>query len=157
VRWQYRDAGLLWLFVPAYAIHVAEEWFAGFPRWVEQIAGRPLPDAAFLIISAVIFALLVAAVLAAIRAEHNGWLAVAIATIVLVNTITHSASAAITASYAPGLLSAVVLYVPLGLLTMMRAIDQAPRGQLMRGVISGVMIHAAAFVVAFATTRLGPR
>jgi hypothetical protein len=31
VRWHYRDAGLLWLFVPAYLVHLAEEWFAGFP------------------------------------------------------------------------------------------------------------------------------
>src|SRR5687767_7961950 len=81
MRWHYRDPGLLWPFVPAYLIHVAEEWFAGFPLWLEQIVGRPVPGAAFLLINAVALAMLIAAIRAATRAERSGWLAVAIATI----------------------------------------------------------------------------
>lgn len=155
MRWQYRDAGLLWLFVPAYAIHVAEEWFGGFTRWTAQMTGRPIPEPAFVAISAITFALLLAAVISAVRTEHNGWLAIAIATILLVNTTTHAAGAAITASYSPGLISAVVLYVPLALLTMIRAVEQAPRRQLTRGIVSGLLVHGLVFVVAFAATRMG--
>jgi hypothetical protein len=154
VRWQYRDAGLLWLFVPAFAIHVAEEWFGGFTLWTAQIAGRPIPEPAFVVINAIAFALLVVAVISAVRSAHRGWLAVTIATILLVNTIAHAAGAAITASYAPGLISAVVLYVPLGLLTMIRAFDQAPRRQVTRGIVSGLLIHGLVLVVALTSTRL---
>ena len=152
MRWHYRDAGLLWLFVPAYAIHVAEEWFAGFPVWVQQTAGRPLPDEAFLIINAVAFLLLIAAVRSATRSEGSGWMAVAVATLALVNTAAHAGGALLTRSYAPGLVSAVVLYVPLGALTMIRALDQADRTQLTRGVVAGLIIHALVFVLAFAST-----
>ena len=153
MRWHYRDAGLLWPFVPAYAIHVAEEWFAGFTTWVEQIAGSAMSDVAFLTINAFAMALLVVGVRAAARAEQNGWIAVTIATIALTNTASHVAGALLTQSYSPGLISAVVLYVPLGSLTMIRAVDQAPRATLARGVIVGVVLHLIVFIVAIAATR----
>lgn len=153
MRWQYRDAGLLWLFVPAYAIHVAEEWFAGFTVWVEPFAGRPIPGLAFLVINAIAMVALTIGIRAAARTEANGWMAVAIATIVLINTAAHAAGAAFTRAYAPGLVSAVVLYVPLGSLTMLRALDQAPQAQVARGIVAGALIHAVVVVVAFASTR----
>ena len=153
MRWHYRDPGLLWPFVPAYMIHVAEEWFAGFPLWVGQVVGRPVPDSAFLLINGVALVVLIAATRAATRAEHHGWIAVTIATIALVNTVAHAAGAVLTRSYAPGLVSAVVLYVPLGALAMIRAFDQAPRAQLERGIIAGMVVHALVFVVAFLSTR----
>jgi hypothetical protein len=151
-RWSYRDGALLWLLVAAYAIHVAEEWFAGFPAWVAQIVSRPMPPAAFVIINAVAMLLMVIGVRAAIRNEANGWIAVTIATIVLVNTASHLLGALVTQGYAPGLISAVVLYIPLGALTMMRALDQAA-GHIARGVITGLLLHAAVFVIAFGVTR----
>jgi hypothetical protein len=153
VRWHYRDGGLLWLFVPAFLIHVAEEWFADFPGWLQQIAGRPVPMPAFLLINGVAMLSLIVAIRAATRNEVFGWMAVAIATIVLVNTGSHAAGTAFTQSYSPGLISAVVLYVPLGSLTMIRALDQAPRAQLARGIQIGLVIHALVFMVAFASTR----
>ena len=154
MRWHYRDAGLLWPFVPAYMIHVAEEWFAGFPQWLAQIVGRPLPDTAFLLINAVALAAMIAAIRAATRAEHHGWMAVAIATIMLINTAAHVAGAALTQSYAPGLVSAVVLYVPLGSLATIRAFDQAPRAQVKRGIIAGILVHAVVFILAFLSAQM---
>jgi hypothetical protein len=151
-RWSYRDAALLWLFVAAFAIHVAEEWVGGFPDWVANVVSRPMPHAAFLIINGVAMLLMIAGVRAAIRTERSGWIAVTIATIALVNTLAHLAGAVLTRGYAPGLISAVVLYVPLGSLTMIRAIDQR-RDQIARGVLAGLLLHAAVFVIAFAVTR----
>ena len=63
------------------------------------------------------------------------------------------AGAVITQAYAPGLITAVVFYVPLGSLTLMRAFDQAARAQLARGIVAGVAVHALVFVLAFAVTR----
>ena len=154
MRWHYRDAGLLWPFAPAYAIHVAEEWFAGFPGWAARMTGRPIPGTAFILINAVAMVLLLAAIRAATRDERHGWMAVGIATIVLVNTAAHAAGAVLTQSYAPGLISAVVLYVPLGSLAMVRALDHAPRAQLARGVVAGLIIHAIVVIAALASARL---
>ena len=154
MRWHYRDAGLLWPFVPAFAIHVAEEWFAGFTTWVVQLTGRSMPDAAFIGINAVAMALLVLAIHAATGDESKGWLAITIAAVFLINTVSHVAGSLLTRSYSPGLFSAVVLYVPLGSLTMIRAFDQAPQSEIRRGVVSALMLHAVVFVIAFAVTQL---
>src|SRR5690242_17720299 len=102
-RWSYRDSALLWLLVAAFAIHVAEEWFAGFPAWVANVVSRPMPVSAFLIINGVAMLLMIVGVRAAIRSEQRGWIAVTIATIVLVNTLSHIAGAVLTRGYAPGL------------------------------------------------------
>jgi hypothetical protein len=155
VRWHYRDAGLLWLFVPAYAAHVGEEWIGGFPRWIGTIVGRPLPTGAFFIVNGVALLLVVAGIRAAIREDKYGWIAVAVATVALVNTAAHAAGAALTGSYSPGLITAVVLYVPLGSLALIRALDQAPRPQVTRGIVAGLLIHAAVFLLAFTLTRIG--
>lgn len=155
VRWHYRDAGLLWLFVPAYVVHVVEEWVGGFPQWIATVAGRPLPASAFFIINGVALVLLVIGVRAASRAEKYGWIAVAVATIVLVNTIAHAAGTALTGAYSPGLISAVVLYVPLGSLTVIRALAQAAVAQLTRGIVTGLLIHAMVFLLAFTLARIG--
>jgi len=155
VRWHYRDAGLLWLFVPAYVAHVAEEWLGGFPQWIAMVAGRPLPASAFFIVNGIALLLAVAGIRAAIRSDRYGWIAVAVATIALVNTLAHAGGAALTGTYSPGLISAVVLYVPLGALAIIRAVDQAPREQLRRGIAAGLIIHALVFVVAYALARSG--
>ena len=89
VRWHYRDGGLLWLFVPAYLIHLAEEWFAGFPAWVALVVERPVPETAFVAINGVALMLLIIGLRAATHAEAHGWIAVAVATIMLVNTFFH--------------------------------------------------------------------
>jgi len=155
VRWHYRDAALLWLFVPAYVLHMAEEWFGGFPLWIGKIVGHPLQETAYVVINGIALVLVVLGIRAAVQSERYGWVGVAIATIALINTVAHAAGAAVTGSYSPGLISAVVLYVPLGALTIMRAFDQAPRAQVTRGVVAGIVIHTIVFAVGFACARMG--
>ena len=111
-----------------------------------------MPAEAFVIINGLAMLLMIVGVRAAIRSEESGWIAVTIATIALVNTLSHLAGALLTRGYAPGVISAVVLYIPLGSLTMIRAFDQA-RHHVPRGVVVGVLLHAVVFVIAFAATR----
>ena len=152
-RWHYRDAALLWLFVPAYLAHLAEEFFAGFPYWIRLIVGRPLPMTAFLVINGVALCALIAAVRAAIRRESAGWMAVAIAAIVTLNALLHLLGSFVTGTYSPGLITAVVLYLPLGQLTLLRAWHHQPPATFVRGVAAGVFIHGIVAAVAFASTR----
>ena len=152
-RWHYRDAALLWLFVPAYLAHLGEEFFAGFPDWIRLIVGRPLPMTAFIAINAVALCLLIAAVRTAIRRESAGWMAVAIAAIVTLNALLHLLGSFATGTYSPGLITGVVLYLPLGQLTLLRAWHQQAPSAFARGVAVGVFIHAVVAAVAFAATR----
>jgi hypothetical protein len=155
MRWQYRDGGLLWPIVAAFAIHIAEEWFGGFPLWMAKVLGNPMPQAAFIWINVIALAVVILGVWFAIRDDGFGWVAVALATVFLINTAAHVAGSLLTASYAPGLISAVVLYIPLCSLVMIRAADHAPRGTVSRGIVAGVLLHALVFVAAYGASRNG--
>jgi hypothetical protein len=132
-----------------------EEWAAGFPEWIALVAGAPLPRLAFILINTVGALLMCAAARASVRQERHGWMAVAIATVVLVNTLLHMAGSVATGTYSPGLFTAVILYMPLGQLLLLRAWHQADLVTVRRGVLAGLAAHAAVIAAATAAARLG--
>jgi hypothetical protein len=150
VRWSYRDPLLVWLFVPAYAAHVVEEWFGGFPQWLALITGAPLPGDAFIMINGIAMLAMLAAIRAALRRESLGWLAIAIAALLFTNALLHALGSIVTGTYSPGLVTGAILYIPLGQLALMRAWSQAPPGFFARGVCAGLGAHALVSVTAFA-------
>jgi hypothetical protein len=148
VRWHYRDPALVWLFVAAYVAHLLEEFFGGFPEWFGVVLGRPLPIPAFLLINGVALVAMILAVRAATRRESLGWLAIAVATVLLVNGVLHLLASLAWGQYSPGLITGVVVYVPLGLLALLRAWHQVPEPFFWRGVAAGLAAHAIVIVVA---------
>jgi hypothetical protein len=153
MRWHYRDPLLVWLLPLSYAFHILEEWFGGFPEWLAVVTGSALPRGAFIVINAVAFAAMLLATRAATRRESNGWMGIAIATILLVNGIAHILGSLVTGTYAPGLFTGVVLYLPLAQLVLLRAWSQADSAMFSRGVASGMILHALVFVTAYAASR----
>jgi hypothetical protein len=154
MRWHYRDALLVWLFPAAYGCHILEEWVAGFPEWIRHVAGAPLPRITFVAVNGTAMALLCVAARASIRLERHGWMAVASATVVLVDAVLHIAGSLATGIYSPGLLTAVILYVPLGQLLLFRAWYQSNWAMMRRGVLAGLAAHAATDVFTIAAARL---
>jgi hypothetical protein len=155
VRWHYRDGQLLWLFPPAFLAHVAEERWAGegFPAWLGRIAGAPVPVSDFVIINAVGFVLLIAGVRAAVRSETAGWVAVAIGALVTVNGLLHLMGTIVTGAYSPGLITGFVLWLLLGMLTLLRAYHQVSTPRFAGGVAAGIGIHVVVSATAFALAR----
>lgn len=154
MRWHYRDAQLVWLFPVCFSLHLMEEWFGGFPEWMARVVGSELPRAAFIGINAFAMLALLMAVRATVATERNGWMGVAIATILFVNGIAHVLGSLVTRSYSPGLLTGIVLYLPIGQLTLIRAWLQSPRAMFARGVVTGLVVHALVVVVAYAFVAL---
>jgi hypothetical protein len=153
MRWQYRDPLLVWLMPAAYGLHILEEWFGGFPEWLTVLGRNPLPRNAFVVINAMAFTTMILAARAAVRREAQGWMAVAIATILLTNGLAHLFASLGTGSYSPGLFTGVILYLPLGNLALLRAWEQAG-ASFARGVWMGLGLHALVAVIAIALTRV---
>jgi hypothetical protein len=149
VRWHYRDPPLVWLLVASYAAHIVEEWLGGFPEWLGLIAGAPIPRDAFIVINAVGMAGMIAISRAATRRESLGWLAIAVSTLLFVNGLLHLLGSIVTGTYSPGLFTGVILYLPLGQLSLLRAWSQAPAGFFARGVLAGVAAHIFVSALAF--------
>ena len=150
MRWHYRDPPLVWLLFTAYVAHVVEEWFGGFPEWFALIVGRPLGRGTFLAINGIALVVMAAAVYAVIRREQLGWMAIGIATVLPLNGCVHLLGSIVTGSYSPGLITGVVLYLPLGQLALMRAYHQVPSAFFWRGVAAGVAAHAVVTITALA-------
>jgi hypothetical protein len=154
VRWHYRDPALIWLLVCAYAAHVIEEYLAGFPQWIAVIAGRSMPTTVFVGINATAFVGMVLAARAAIRSEALGWLAVALATVLFINALAHLGASLVTGSYSPGLVTGVVLYVPIAQLVLLRAWHQTPQAIFWTGVGAGAAVHAVVVAAALVGSRV---
>ena len=155
MRWHYRDAFLVWLFPAAYGIHIVEEWFGGFPEWLAIVAGAPVPRPAFVIINVVGLSLMIAAARASTQREEHGWMAIGIATVVLVNALAHILGSVFTGTYSPGLFSSVILYLPLGQLAILRAWSQTPPQTLRHGILAGIGAHGLASATALLVTYAG--
>ena len=97
--------------------------------------------------------LLIAAVRRATHDERAGWMAIAIATIAVLNGMLHLMGTLVTGRCSADLISGVVLYVPLGALTLLRAAYQADPGTMTRGIWAGVAIHVAVFATALLLSR----
>ena len=149
MRWHYRDPQLVWLLPLSYAAHILEEWFGGFPEWMALVIGSPLPRTAFIIINSVAMILMVLATRATTRRESNGWMGIAIATLLLVNGLLHVLGSLVTSSYSPGLFTGVVLYLPICQLVLMRAWAQADEAMFRQGVVAGLVLHALVIAIAF--------
>jgi hypothetical protein len=144
---------LVWLLVAAYALHILEEWFGGFPEWLAVVAGAPLPRDAFVLINAVALAAMAAATRTATRDESRGWLAIVVAAILFANGLLHLLASVVTRTYSPGVITGVVFYLPLGQLALLRAWEQAPRPFFVRGILTALGLHAIVSVVAFGLSR----
>jgi hypothetical protein len=85
---------------------------------------------------------------AAIKREEYGWIATAIATVLFVNAFLHLLGSLATASYSPGLVTGVILYLPLGQLLLLRAWHQTTAPRFWRGVLAGLAAHALVGIAA---------
>jgi hypothetical protein len=153
MRWHYRDPALLWLLPLAYALHILEEWFGGFPEWIALIAGSPLPRGSFIATNTIAMAAMVAAILAATTREASGWMGIAAASVLFVNAFAHLFGSIATRAYSPGLITGIVVYLPIAGLVLLRAWSQAGRGAFTLGMVVGVLLNVAVFIVASGLAR----
>jgi hypothetical protein len=144
-RWHYLDPALLWLFPLAYAAHLAEETLAGegLRVWIARVGTGSISLPAFILVNAAGMAMFVAGVAVAARRQAFGWIAVGLATLILLNAGLHVLGTLVSQAYSPGLFTAVVLYVPLGGLTMLRAATQASSADWRTGILAGAGVQAA--------------
>jgi hypothetical protein len=143
----------LWpLLLPlAYLLHLGEEWWGGegFPLWASRVIGRSLPDERFLVINGIAWPLMLAGSLLAVRFPSLLWLTVSFATVLLVNGAAHLLGSLASGSYSPGTITGVLIYVPLGIVTLRRASGLLPGRAFWGGIVLGIVLHAVVFAVAF--------
>ena len=107
------------LFPLAQALHVFEEW-PGFPRWARRFASPTYSDREYIIthVLAILFA--IGSVLL-VRTFPNRWMvfgffAFAFGPGIFCNALFHAGATVLSRRYCPGVLSGILVYVPLSVL-----------------------------------------
>lgn len=139
----------VWLFPVAQAVHGAEELAQGyeFHRWVQR--GEVLP-ARILILHLFFLGVTAAAVFFARRSRGARWLLPALAVLVLLNTALHLYVAFDAHGNLSGLVSALALWVPLGVTTLVVAAFRLSRRQFFGGVAAGAVAQVPVSIMAIA-------
>lgn len=136
------------LFPLTFAIHIVEEYGGGFPAWSAIHLGFRLTTAGFLAINEYAWTGMLCASIAATVAAPAEWLVIPLATATTVNGSAHVIMSIVTRTYSPGAISGATLWLPLGIVTLMRGFHGFHRGVFWGGVALGLAMHAT--VVLFA-------
>src|SRR5678815_2027521 len=103
----------VWLFPLAYGLHTAEEYVFHFPAYVANVSGQHISNSQFLFLNAVFWLLMVTAVVVVRTRSSQAWLVITLAAVLGINAAVHLLGSIVTATYSPGTVTAVLLYVPL--------------------------------------------
>jgi hypothetical protein len=102
----------LWIALAAYAIHILEEFMFDWKNWANKVLGLPVTWPDFYVTNAVVVVL-------GIVAAQVGWrlpaISLAFPALMLINAVFfHIAPFVVTRKFSPGLVTAVLLFLPLG-------------------------------------------
>ena len=107
-----------WLFPAVYAVHIVEEYGAGFPGWMTRHMHADMTNAVFLLNNALFMAILLAATAwaSASRSRLSAFVFLSWASGHLFwNFIFHLVTTLYADSYSPGLVTASLLYYPVSI------------------------------------------
>lgn len=127
---------IAWLCMAAYAIHVIEEFSLNWRDWARGVLGLPVAWTDFYITNAMVIAVGIAQ---AMLAEQLPLIPLAFAALMVINALFfHLGPVVVTRRFSPGTFTAVILFLPLGLIACRRALSDG----------MGAASFAAAFILA---------
>ncbi len=154
-RFESWPAAWGWLFPATYAVHIAEELWGGegFVAWFARVAGVELTAGQFLLWNALALLLMSVSIVLTMRFKQLHWLLFAYGMSFLLNALSHLIASIYTISYSPGTLSGLLLWIPLGSLTLIYFRKTLSR----RARRAGLVIGALMYCVIILLTLLGER
>lgn len=145
-----------WLFPATYAVHLAEELWGGegFIAWLARVAGIELGAGQFLLWNALALLLMSASIFLIMRFKRLRLLLLAYGAAFLLNALSHLIAGICTISYSPGVLSGLLLWLPLGALTLLRFGKTLSRRQRLAGFVIGALMHCTVVSLTLIGERL---
>jgi len=133
----------LWIFPLAYLLHVIEEFRSVGPSHGINVSLRT-----FLILSTVAWLLMTCGIVLAHRFGFPHFMGVCLGATVFLNGLSHIINSLVYGRYDAGLISGSVIFIPLGLATLISLRNSMRRQRYIVGLILGVVIQAIALIIA---------
>lgn len=137
-----------WLFPAIFVLHILEEHFGGFHIWLAGITGKEPSLPQFLALNIVCLIVMAVGTLVAMRLHNWRGLVLASAVAVVINGVAHLVASIATQSYSPGVLTGMLMWMPLGTYTISVANRSSEKRTLNAFIGLGVGVHVLVLVVA---------
>jgi hypothetical protein len=146
----------IWILPVSYIVHLAEEVWGGegYAAWISRLSGSTFPRSTLLLLNLLLVVGMVAVILAAFRRGALHWAVVALGTAVLGNSLLHLGASLATRTYSPGLLTGILLWLPIGGYSIWRGLHRCEKRDLVLGVTIGVVATLLISSVALAPRLL---
>ncbi len=134
----------LWLFPATYIIHIAEEYWGGegYVAYLYRLRGVHMSGKRFLVLQSFGFIWMTAMVILSQLFNFREFVLALLGTITLLNGITHTLTAISHRGYGPGLVSCVLTWIPLGLITLILVFGRMTIVPYAVAVVCGIAIIA---------------
>jgi len=134
----------------AYGVHLLEEWYGGegILEWTARLTGEPMAETVFFLLNGLTLPLFVITTVLAVAFRPLRWIPISWGALLLVNGVLHALGALATASYFPGIVSGLSLYVPLGVMALRDGRRRESRSTFRWAVALGVGYHVLVSAIA---------
>ena len=132
---------MLWAFVPVYFVHLLDErfWGVGTANWSTAHSPFYFTNYAWLWVNIPSMLALALVVVLIARGAIPEWAVVALGIHLLLHAVTRIVGTLIFASVSPGVVSGVLLCLPLAVWSLVRAYRQLSQRGLRFGIIAGIL------------------
>lgn len=141
---------IAWFIPLAYLLHLADEYFSGegFHNWFSGVFGVSLSLSDFILINTIgLTIMFTIAILYSKQLVSDIFLALP-GTLFFINGLVHILASAFTFSYSPGLLSSVIIYLPLGYIIFKKIFPLIPQQKRLFIFAVGIIIQIVVAVIA---------
>ena len=145
-----------WLFPLTYLIHVAEEYWGGegYPAYILRVRGVHLTTSRFLVAQTLGTVLMAIGIPLARRFNFSYLMLIIMASIVLVNGLTHTVTSLSNGGYGPGVLSSALIWIPLSIFCLIRFKKDVSRKRYLIGAAIGLGVNVLVYVITMRGARL---
>ena len=142
---------IAWFLPAAYLLHLIEEYFGGegFYSWFSSLLNVDLSSLDFIVINSFGFTITLIIVILYNLNKVSNFLIAALGSLFFINGIIHLLASIFTASYSPGIITGIIIYLPLGVLVFKKIFPLLPEDQRILSFIAGVAVQIIVALIAF--------
>jgi hypothetical protein len=143
-----------WLFPFTYVLHIAEEYWGGegYSDYLLRLREVQLSPTRFLLVQAIGLVLMIMGITLARRLKFPNLMITILGAIVFVNGLTHTILSLAYNEYVPGLITSILLWIPLGIITLVSFRHTMSKARYSLGMAFGVAINA---IIELVTSKAG--